>query len=545
MQIRISPVRAPWTRLFLGFALLLLNAMAAIACQTMEPQVSSDVTPSELASPSPTPESHSMTAPIAWKATPILEERILTSDFIVQAKLLTAEAKTRTVPGEEGVEPTYVPVVEFVFQVDEYLKGDGPSQITVDDYAEHNFESIEEAVFSAESRLRFRNSAWDDREAVIFLKVPNYHETLSYDAKGIYNFASPIPKIHGGYHLDSINKVWLPAKDGDSQGEGPYLADSEPDGVTGELPTIALDALRRQIAEADALLRNGEGIEGYEYCIHQKFNKDRHRRAVEEVTGKSLGSDPSSYYFNITSGAASGTVLSEGWVGANLGVPRHWLEGYDAELFEVLTLDENGDVLHPSDIRDVDGSYDISYRTVRLLPAGRYKYYNRVHLPVWKPCNYMPALEEAPLIGINVTAPADVKLEAFFDPATTGEQTLGAGDHNGLLKAGSFYSAESSEFAISRIDWSSGNVEMQLTPHSLLPDHHIDFVALDSSVSLRLDFDDAAVVTETDGSQALGWGVCEQPWEDGDKLMIRISESGDNLTGTTNDAECAATTTAP
>ena len=378
---------------------------------------------------------------------------------------------------------------------------------------------------------------------MIFLKVPNLPETLSYDVEGIYNFASPIPEIHGGYHLDSINKVWLPAKDGDSQGGELYLADSVPDGVTGELPTVNLADLRREITEAEALRKTGEGIEGYILCIHLKHDRDRHMRAVEEASGKSWASEPS-IEFNIGSGLPSGTVFDEGWVGADSGVPRHWLEGFDAELFEVLTLDENDELIDLRNSDDID-VYDISYRTARPLPAGGYKFRNRIQVPEWKACNYMPALEEAPLIGINVTAPADTKLEAFFDPATTGEQSFGAGNGNGLLVVGSSYSAESNEVAINRIEWSSSKVEMQLTPHNPLAGHHIDFIALDSSVSLRLDFNDAAVVTETDGSQALSWGVCEQPWEDGDKLMIRISESGDNLTGTTNDAECAATTTAP
>ncbi len=83
-------------------------------------------------------------------------------------------------------------------------------------------------------------------------------------------------------------------------------------------------------------------------------------------------------------------------------------------------------------------------------------------------------------------------------------------------------------------------MEIQLTPHNLLADHHIDFIALDVTVSLRLDFDDAVEIAD-DGVSALSWGVCEQPWVDGDKLMIRISESGADLTGTTNDEECAAT----
>ena len=266
MQKINGPVRALTTRLFLGLSLLVLGATASIACGIGIPK--------EPVSPSPTPVVHAVTGTTSWRATPILEERILNSDLIVRGKLLTAEAKTREVPGKEGEKPTYVPVVEFVFQVNEYLKGDGPAQITVDDYTRHNFEDLEEAVFSAESRLRFRNSAWDDHEAVIFLEVSDLPGTLSYDAEGIYNFADPIPKKHGGYHLDSINKVWLPAKDGDSQGEGPYLADSVPDDATGELPTVSLADLRREIADAEDLLKSGEGVEGFEQCIHLKHDRD-------------------------------------------------------------------------------------------------------------------------------------------------------------------------------------------------------------------------------------------------------------------------------
>ena len=33
-------------------------------------------------------------------------------------------------------------------------------------------------------------------------------------------------------------------------------------------------------------------------------------------------------------------------------------------------------------------------------------------------------------------------------------------------------------------------------------------------------------------------GVCQQPWAPGDKLMLRISRSEPDLTGTTNDPSC-------
>ncbi len=58
--------------------------------------------------------------------------------------------------------------------------------------------------------------------------------------------------------------------------------------------------------------------------------------------------------------------------------------------------------------------------------------------------------------------------------------------------------------------------------------------------------EDVAIdVVDDDEVATLNWGVCEQPWEEGDQLMIRISESGAALTGATNDAECAATVAAP
>ena len=122
------------TSLFLGFALLLFNPMAAIACQTTGAQeapikveetdmpvngIREEMIPLELVSPSPTPVVHAVTGTTSWRATPTMEERIWNSDLIVQAKLLTVEAKTRIVPSEEGVKPTYVPVVELVFHVDE------------------------------------------------------------------------------------------------------------------------------------------------------------------------------------------------------------------------------------------------------------------------------------------------------------------------------------------------------------------------------------------------------------------------------------------
>ena len=38
--------------------------------------------------------------------------------------------------------------------------------------------------------------------------------------------------------------------------------------------------------------------------------------------------------------------------------------------------------------------------------------------------------------------------------------------------------------------------------------------------------------------RSLTWGVCSQPWGHGDKLVLRISRSGPDLAGATNDTSC-------
>ena len=49
-------------------------------------------------------------------------------------------------------------------------------------------------------------------------------------------------------------------------------------------------------------------------------------------------------------------------------------------------------------------------------------------------------------------------------------------------------------------------------------------------------------VLEEGGGKALTWRVCKQPWKSGDLLMLRISESPDELVGVTNNAGCLPAT---
>ena len=114
-----------------------------------------------------------------------------------------------------------------------------------------------------------------------------------------------------------------------------------------------------------------------------------------------------------------------------------------------------------------------------------------------------------------------------------------------MLEPASIETENGTATTIDSIVWESpstgsgqaGTVRMEFSPSAPPSGHHVDFIAVDGSVALRLKIDDATQTVDGD-STALSWGVCSQPWEAGDKLMLRISESGADITGATNDAEC-------
>ena len=135
---------------------------------------------------------------------------------------------------------------------------------------------------------------------------------------------------------------------------------------------------------------------------------------------------------------------------------------------------------------------------------------------------------------ITAVAPEDAVHEAFFDPVTIGA-AVGADTTDGVLKPKSFSLGEgTTTVSLEKTTWESGRVIMELEPSVSLAGHHADFIALDGSVSLRLDFDDALEIVNG-AKRTLIWNVCTQPWQSGDLLMLRISESPLDLTGATSE----------
>ena len=91
-----------------------------------------------------------------------------------------------------------------------------------------------------------------------------------------------------------------------------------------------------------------------------------------------------------------------------------------------------------------------------------------------------------------------------------------------MLKPTSF-TVGSTATELTSLEWASNQVVLTLGTHVSLSGHVLDFIALDGSVSLSL-FTDSATVDSTAGTYS--WPMTTRPWENGDKLMLRIREDG-------------------
>ena len=188
----------------------------------------------------------------------------------------------------------------------------------------------------------------------------------------------------------------------------------------------------------------------------------------------------------------------------------HHLYGDDADLFDSGVVDADS---------DPDNGYRADIKLVRPLPAGQYVVEEARQLQSMVPCGHIE-------VGrgrwtFNVTAPEGTVHELFFDPVNVGSG-VAADATNGVLKPATFTDPNGASATHSSISYESGTVEMEVTPDDALDDHIVDIIELDGTVSLSLDVADATVVGAND---TLSWSVSSHPWEDGDKLMVRIREA--------------------
>ena len=379
-----------------------------------------------------------------------------------------------------------------------------------------DYDTREKADNRREAILEERDSQWDGREAIFFL--------VDGPSVGPSPLLSTQPQLANQYVLglgdrysvddryslhSQHNKRWLPAatntgSTGDSQ---EFLTDVPP-------PTerITLGELKRKITEVAAELDGGDGSDEYQECVLEKYRYIRNQRNWPEERGNPYGVWDLDY--TVVSGQPAGTVLDQHEA---YGVYPDtkitlWFEGSGASLLDIA---EGAST--PYD-RDRDGEYDgfkydVMMRLARPIPAGEYRFDLKESWPRWAVCSYVISNEWT----VTVTAPEGVLHEAFFDPVTDGS-AVAADSTVGVLDPASFIDAGATT-TIERIEWEAETVTVKLTPHTALAGRVVDFIELDGTVSLSLVVDDATVDAATD---TLSWPVSPQPWDDGDKLMVRM-----------------------
>ncbi len=488
-----------------------------------------------------------------------LDERVLRADVIARATMLSASADVSK--SETDLGPIFDDIVRFRFEVHEYLKGEGADVLFADVLLGRTYDVRfdEQKVLSVAQNWitgadGYHDPAerwWEERESIIFLKRIDSEDLARLkDREGLtrsnhFNF---LPKerwysyASRHYSIESdVNRVWLPSSSApeiqSADGMKSYLLGDAPHNspdtrfdTASSGASVSLSELKDRIKAMDKLLKDNAHIEGFEECILSKFHFSRVNRP-----GVSTREDA------VASGLPAGSpvrlrdenVISKGSAHGE-EYDRDYLSGKDAHLFEIVTEDEDN---------DPKTGYEFVTRTKRPVAQGSYSVSWHNELYEWFPCNYVPE-EPHSHWNIMVTAPAGTLHEAFFDPVSLGGDVVGADSVNGVLKPAAF-SVNGSDDAttIERIDWQDNAVSIAISDTPALANHHIDFIALDGSVSLRLDFDDASVSDEG-STRTMIWKVCEQPWQSGDLLMLRIRVSEDDLTGVTNDTACDGDPTA-
>ena len=239
-----------------------------------------------------------------------LEERIADHAAVVKARLTSISAEA--VAGAERNQGYFFVVLKFNLSVSEYLKGSGGNNITAMRVVFEEFDTHKKAEDAIPSIRDKRDTQWDDREAIFFLK--DVREVTFPSLRGENRYFIGHPHTEDNYSIASeLVKAWLPAASSSSAvtGDGQeFLLDApSPSGST--TPTITLGNLKKRIAEVTAELNGGDGSEAYKDCVKFRYaveREDSYREATAYPGGK-IYRVPASYEFS--SGQSASTVLYE------------------------------------------------------------------------------------------------------------------------------------------------------------------------------------------------------------------------------------------
>ena len=452
-----------------------------------------------------------------------LEEIIVGSDVIARARFLSVNRASIGIVAKAGdwIDSDvsyYIPAMEHRFEVLEYMKGSGPSEIVAVVYEGQGqeFATAQGARLLGTNLVSERDTTWDSREAIVFLgdsspTVPSLAaaDRYSLGPADVYGIDSP------------HQKRWLPAADAASSsdteersakppGEQRFLLDA-PTGYSSSVatrsmtttitnaPTIALAELKQKIADLQAEVDAGDGSEEYRKCVYWKYAKTSF---IEYKKQKNGGAYPQVHTdAEIASGAPEGTEVAQ---------DRH-APFIISELGPTEPEDspEGTYVLFGEDVERFDYRYPGVVYVARPLPQGEYKvFWGGVPID-FIPCDGWPTeAKERDELVVTVTAPAGTLHEAFFDPVDLTGGGAGATGSSGVIDPDEFTVA-GDDYEIESLVWRSNSVVLELDDYVSLSGQTLDFIELDGSISTSLDFA-GALVNESVGLWS--WSVDSQPW---------------------------------
>ena len=514
-----------------------------------------------VAADAPTPIPFAFNVPQPPGELRTMEERIVDADLIAIARMTNVASEVESV--DYGEWSGYVGALKFTFNIKEILKspaGSSPTQVIGMVSSTYPFQTRAEAQTVAQKMFSGRDTQWDNRDALIFLASSSTHYPATA-ADNVYfmSFIDYFTGIGDSYSIASLDlRIWLPEAQTGTEGgartaafgraqsstnrrfltgvpeqapaqaqvQGAASTSDETPSTSVESPSVALSNLRADITRLVAEQRTDTSLR-HQRCVSEKY---RHKRHSQEYAAKGELYDPV-HTFNqeISSGAAAGTeVLKDTW--KSVLDPGVWesqseLQGPNAGLFRLGALSNPDPGSHDwtNTIFAVKQTinytyYDQPIETVRPLPRGVYELTWKYTRSMYVPC--APELARDHTVNVTVTAPIGTVHEALFDPVTDGS-AVAADSSNGQLDPATFIHANGASATVQRIEWASNTVKMKVNPHTGLAGHKLDFIELDGTVSLSLQVDDATVDA---ANRTLSWSVAEQPWHDGDKLMLRIAE---------------------
>ena len=465
-----------------------------------------------------------------------LEETILGWDVIARVSLLGTRSYMikRPTSTPDPLQDSWSAVLEFRFEVHEYLKGSGADEIVGSVYLDFDWEDLAQAAVAKIARAH--DSRWDDREAIVFLDTTEEHPDPLPGQYwfGYMGLGTTDRGIGDMYTVASIHqKLWLPeatqpppsggsggvSRSAPSSSEKMFLLDvpatttasgsttrsAASGAATVTAPTISLSNLKAKITALEAEANAG-GTAEYRKCVEAAYS------GLSLIT-YSLSTESSPFHvrdLDVASGQPAGTFLWDHFSYLGLSSPartgRTWFGGPDNEV--VRYRDTN--------VREYPESTTFTrrYETARPLPSGGYSFYENWVSALHDVCDKdWPILHNHLLVNLNVTPSTSALHEAFFDPVDIGT-AVGADSSNGVLKPDAF-SLNNTTTTISSLKWEDGAVSMTLNPTASLADYAIDFIDANGTTTLSLTSDNASTT-------ALAWTVPDKPWSDGDLLMLRI-----------------------